>query len=260
MKMKGMDRITPGTLAERIASLRRASKSGIVSFYAPDGPDRNSDFFWQGHSSLVYIHELDTLVFNEPDCKSYCSYDGGKAWEPYIERLLGESDGMETPVENTGWTHDGYLEAVYCDLVWSMAHDDFECPDLDSEDHVERYAACNPVTIGNMEGYNAFRLCGAGSLASDILAFFSLINSGKQLCVAGKDGVISRFSLEKDGDARDYSDYDTVYRLSLVENGTYADVDGESVPVQTFSTLLRATGPGTFYAKARAFIFLNFIL
>lgn len=254
-----MDRITTGILADRIASLRRASKSGIISFCAPAGTDRDSDFFWQDHSSLVYIHELETLVFNEPDCKSYCSYGDRKAWEPYLERFIGESDGMETPVENTGWTRDGYLETVYCDLVWSMTPDDFECPDLDIEDHDERYTACNPVTIGDMEGYNAFRVCGGDSLATDISAFFSLINSGRDFSVTGKGGNVTRFFLERDDSARERSDYDTIYRLSIVTDGTYTDDSGETVPVRTFSTLLRATGPGTFYAKARTFIYLNFV-
>lgn len=253
--MKTDGNLTVDILARRIYDLRESRKSGLVAYLPYDNSRDGEEYCMNDHMGIVYFYELDTVFFTFLEYQSYYGFKESKSLESSLKDYIKESGGAESKVKNP----DEYLSTAYSTVIWEMTHDSEECPDLDNDDYDGHYKSYNPEFMDKWEAYNSFRLCGEETVGQDILAFRKKLVSGEHLTITGKDGSVYEFSLERDDQATEYSDYNTVFSLIYCAHEIYQDETDGPIPVIVYHKLLRTTEFNTLYAKSKTFIFLNFI-
>lgn len=229
-------------LRQKLSELRTSRKSGIISICAEPGTQRGDEDFYETHRSMVYLFPLDTVYISIYSGTEYWTVGKNKLRDDDFRDFVGRTD--ECSAESLGYSEKEYLDERLRDLVWDMAHDEGECPELDDEcqaDYFLEYADSD---------FDSFFLTGEDSLESDITAFRGLIDTGHRFCVDGQE-----FFAGTNADTLDYYERKANVLYEVIPK-TYHDEDtGDDVPVELYVSVLATLDWRTLYAKSRTLIY-----
>ena len=231
---------------KRISELRRSGKNGIIAMCAEPGANRNDGNFYQEHQSIIYLAAMD-MVYVLADWGSGCwKADAYENLDSVLLDIIGSTDVCTA--ESLGYSEKEYLDELLSSIVWDMAHDSFECPDLDEDYGTDYYLKSSD------NGLDAFFLTGADSLESDIRAFHGLAGTGSTFTVNGRRyGVRSYESGICPGRI--------VHELyKVVPEDLLDEESGETVPVERYIGVLGTLDWRTLYAKSRLMFFKETII
>lgn len=233
--------MTADILKKRISELRCSGESGIIAMCADPGANRNDEEFYQKHQSAVYLAALDMVYTRSNWGSAYWKADAYENLGSELMDIAGSTDACTA--ESLGYTEKEYLDEQLSSIVWDMAHDSFECPDLD-DDYGPDYYLKFPGS-----GLERLFLTGADSLESDIRAFRALADTDSTVTVNGNRYGVRTY---ESGDCPGRKVYE-LYKV--VPEDLFDEESGETVPVERYIGVLATLDWRTLYAKSRSMFY-----
>ena len=220
------------TLYNRLMTLRKSAKSGVVGFC---GDIKNRAKL----SFMVYFHSLGYVFVKQGQESSYFHVESEnllrKALKDFstISRFKTVSERQQFEAE--------CLEPIFADLLWHMAHE------METENHTyETFDKWEiPCVLDDYDEFDSFTLGFAADLESDAIGFFDSSQARTGFSVGGKDYLV----VHDTDDEESWTLYHA-YPETFVDEQT-----GEEYIIQRLLRIISCDNWRSLYAASRAVIY-----
>ena len=227
-----LDSIDMKTLYNRLITLRKNAKSGVVGFCGDINNRAELSF-------MVYFHSLGYVFVNQGFKSSYFPVES----ESLLRKALKDFSKIarfKTAYELKQF-EDECLESIFADLLWDMAHE------METENHT--YETSDkweiPCVLDGYDDFSSFTLGFAVELESDALGFFESSQDDTGFSVGGKDYLVVHDTDEKESWTV-YHRYPEIF----VDEQT-----GEEYMIQRLLRIISCDNWRSLYAASRAVIY-----
>lgn len=182
---------------------------------------------------------------------SECFYAGATHSVTRVLEEFSVRDDM-LDIVDLGMDETAFLAEDLASLLWEMAHDDDFAYSDEEFEWLANAGLEDPYPLSIVPEFLTFTIFEETDLESDIKHFYNLLMSSEHFSLVGNEFCLGSY-------VDDESDV-TVFMLyrSFIE--TFTDEEtGESVPITRETPILGDGEWRTLYARARTFIYLNFV-
>ena len=228
----GLDGIDMKTLYNRLMTLRKSAKSGVVGFC---GDIKNRAKL----SFMVYFHSLGYVFVKQGQESSYFHVESENLLRKALKDFA-ETARFKTASELKKFEGE-CLGSIFADLLWHMAHE------METENHT--YESSDkwevPCVLDDYDDFSSFTLGFDGDPEADALGFLESSQADTGFSVVGKDYLV----VHDTDDEESWTLYHA-YPETFVDEQT-----GEEYIIQRLLRIISCDNWRSLYAASRAVIY-----